>query len=134
MFDDILEDVESVFASNTWKANNIKTFPANYQGDIGPNVKEHIQVNVLPSRSNNYAYGAKKETNGLVAIKMFVKAGEGQGKTMALADLLDIVLQNKTLPNGTSLGTSYLNVEGLDPLNKSLYSASYIIPFTRYGE
>jgi len=65
---------------------------------------------------------------------MFVKAGGGQGRLMAIADLLDIVLQNKTLPNGTSLGTSYLTMEGLDPSNNSLYSASYFIPFTKYGE
>jgi hypothetical protein len=53
---------------------------------------------------------------------------------MAMANFIDIILENKTLPHGTKLGTSYLNVEGLDPQNKALYSASYIIPFTKYGE
>jgi len=38
------------------------------------------------------------------------------------------------LTNGTELGTSYMNVEGLDPANKSLYSASYIIPFKIHGD
>ena len=134
MFDDVLADIEQVFGGATWNANSIPTFPTNYQGSIGSNVQEFIRLNVLPSSSSNYAYDDKKRIDGLIAVKMFVKAGEGQGRLMAIADLLDIVLQNKTLPNGTSLGTSYLNVEGLDPQNQALYSASYIIPFTKYGE
>ena len=53
---------------------------------------------------------------------------------MAISDTLDNVLQNKKLTRGTELFTSYLNVEGLDPTNKALYSASYIIPFKIHGE
>jgi len=134
MFDDVLADIEQVFGGAVWSANSIATFPTNYQGSIGSNVQEFIRLNVLPSSSSNYAYDDKKKTEGLIAAKMFVKAGGGQGRLMAIADLLDIVLQNKTLPNGTSLGTSYLTMEGLDPSNNSLYSASYFIPFTKYGE
>jgi hypothetical protein len=53
---------------------------------------------------------------------------------MEISDTLDSVLQNKILTKKTELSTSYLNVEGLDPSNKALYSASYFIPFTIYGE
>jgi len=53
---------------------------------------------------------------------------------MQIADIFDNHLEQKTLTNGTELGTSYLNVEGLDPANKSLFSARYIIPFKIYGE
>ena len=134
MFDNVLADIEEVFGGAVWNANSIPTFPMNYQGSIGVNVQEFVRLNVLPSSSSNYAYDDKKKTTGLIAVKMFVKAGDGQGRLMAIADLLDIVLQNKTLPNGTSLGTSYLTIEGLDPSNNSLYSASYFIPFTLYGE
>jgi len=133
MYDLILRDIEYVFGSASWTANNIKTFPMNYLGSKGAST-EYVLINVLPSSSSNYAFGVKKETNGLVAVKIFVKAGDGQGRLMAIANLLDTVLDNKTLPNGTKLGTSYLTVEGLDPSNKALYSASYIIPFTHYGE
>jgi len=76
----------------------------------------------------------EKRVEGLIAVKMFTKAGEGQGRVMAIANLLDVLLENKALTNGTKLGTSYLTVEGLDPQNNALYSASYIIPFTHYGE
>jgi len=133
MYDLILRDVESVFGDAAWTANNIKTYPMNYLGSKSSST-EYVLLNVLPSSSENYAFGVSKETTGLVAVKMFVKAGDGQGRLMAIANLLDTVLQNKTLSNGTKLGTSYLTVEGLDPSNKALYSASYIIPFTHYGE
>lgn len=134
MFDSILEDIEAIFGSVTWKNNKIPTFPDNYQGTIGKDVYEYARVNVLPSSSWNYAFAGHKGINGLVAIKIFVKAGSGQRRTMEIAELIDSVLENKVLTNGTKLGTSYLQIEGLDPMNKSLYSASYIIPFTKYGE
>lgn len=133
MYDLILRDVETVFGSSAWTVNNIKTYPTNYLGNKKSN-NEYVLMNVLPASSKNYAYGVSKEITGLVAVKIFVKAGDGQGRLMAIANLLDTVLDNKTLSNGTKLGTSYLTVEGLDPSNKSLYSASYIIPFTHYGE
>jgi len=134
MYDDLLADIEGVFASAVWGSNSIPTFPDNYQGTIGSNISEYVRLNVMPSNSDAFNYERESKVSGLIAVKIFVAAGEGQGRTLSIADLLDISLQNKTLPNGTSLGTSYLNVEGLDPSNKSLYSASYIIPFTKYGE
>lgn len=134
MFDLVLDDIESVFADTAWTANNIPTFPDNYQGTKGGNVREYITVSVLPSSGSSYDYDKTKLLSGLVAVKIFVAAGEGQGRLMAVADLLDAVLQHKTLTNNTWLGESYLQVEGLDAANRSLYSASYFIPFTLYGE
>lgn len=134
MFDLLLEDIEGVFASSVWTTNNILTYPDNYTGSVPDSTTEYVQIKVLPSSSRNNSYSGEKLLNGLIAIKILVKAGEGQGRVMAISDILDIVLQNKVLPNKTKLDTSYLSVEGLDPLNKSLYSASYFIPFNLYGE
>jgi len=133
MFVDILSDIEKAFASSAWSSNKIKTFPSNYQGSKDSS-NEYVVVTVMPSKSDNIAHGAIKQLDGLLAVKIFVKSGEGQGRTMFIANLLDILLQNKTLSLGTQLKTSYVNIEGVDPLNKSLYSASYLIPFTKYGE
>jgi hypothetical protein len=133
MYDNVLDDIEAVFGSSTWTANNIDIYPDNYQGIIDDQ-NEFCRLNVLPSNSENNAHGGSKQLEGLVAVKIFVKAGEGQSRLMAISDILDISLQNKRLTNGTELGTSYLNVEGLDPSNKALYSARYIIPFKIYGE
>lgn len=133
MYDLVLDDIEGVFASVTWTTNGILTVPDNYQGTKN-NAREYCVVNVLPSAGSSYDYDRKKLLSGIVAIKIFTPAGGGQGRLMAISDLLDIVLENKTLPNNTRLGTSYLQVEGLDAANRSLYSASYFIPFTLYGE
>jgi len=133
MYDNVLDDIESVFASVVWTTNNISIYPDNYQGTIDTE-NEFCRLNVLPSNSSHRSFGGSKQLEGLVAVKIFVKAGEGQSRIMAISDILDISLQNKRLTNGTELGTSYLNVEGLDPSNKSLYSARYIIPFKIFGE
>lgn len=133
MYDNVLDDIESVFGSATWTLNNIDIYPDNYQGSISDQT-EFCRLNVLPSNSEHYAYCGNKQIEGLVAVKIFVKAGEGQARIMAISDILDLSLQNKKLTNGTELGTSYLNVEGLDPSNKALYSARYLIPFKLYGE
>jgi hypothetical protein len=133
MYDDLLDDIEAVFAASTWTSNNISIYPDNYQGSITTGTG-FCRLNVLPSSSEHLAHGGIKSLSGLIAVKIFVAAGEGQARVMAISDILDISLENKKLTNGTELATSYLNVEGLDPSNQSLYSASYIIPFTIYGE
>jgi hypothetical protein len=133
MFDNVLDDIESVFASVSWTRHNIDVYPDNYQGVIADET-EFCRLMVLPSKSENFNYGGVKQLSGLIAVKIFVSAGEGQSRLMEISDTLDSVLQNKILTKKTELSTSYLNVEGLDPSNKALYSASYFIPFTIYGE
>jgi len=133
MFLAILTDIESQFASAAWTTHNVTTFPDNYMGKVG-NLTEYVMLKVMPTSSETVGYGVFKEQKGLVAVKIFVKAGEGQRRVMQIADLINPLLEHKHLTNGTELGASYLNIEGLDPANSSLYSASYIIPFTKYGE
>lgn len=133
MFDNVLSDIEEVFSLAAWSSENIAIYPDNYQGEIS-NDNEFCRLSVLPNASERYNYSGNKFIQGLIIISIFVKAGEGQGRLMQISDIFDNHLEQKTLTNGTELGTSYLNVEGLDPANKSLYSARYIIPFKIYGE
>mgnify|MGYP000197150654 FL=1 len=133
MFETILTDIQSVFASADWTSKQIAIYPDNYQGTI-VNPDEYLRMNIIPADSNNYAYEGRKVVSGVMFIKIFVKAGEGQKRIMQIADELDSVLQNKTLTNKTQLGTSFITMEGLDPSNQSLYSARYTIPFKKYGE
>jgi hypothetical protein len=133
MFHNILADVNSVFASSALTSNNIAMYPENYQGSIS-NSNEFCRFNILPSASDHLAYGGDKSLSGLLIVRIFVKAGEGQTRIMQLSDILDNSFENKILTNKTEFGKSYLNVEGLDPANQSLYSAQYIIPFKIYGE
>lgn len=137
MYDDILADLEGVFATTEWTSQSIAMYPDNYQGKkakTNGKVEEYCILKVMPTASRNYAYGAEKEMTGIIGIKMFVPAGDGQGRIMQISDTLDTLLDNRRLTNGTQLGTSYINIEGLDASNKSLYGASYLIPFTIYGE
>jgi hypothetical protein len=133
MFTQTLSVIEGVFGSSAWTANGIKSIPANYEGDMS-SVSEYVHVTVMPSQSELLAFGVDRKLSGLVAVKIFVPAGYGQRRLMEIGDLLDNVLQYKTLSNGTRLDSSYINVEGLDPRNESFYSGSYFIPFTLYGE
>ena len=133
MFETILTEIQSVFASLAWTSKQIAIYPDNYQGTI-VNPDEYLRMNIIPADSNNYAYEGRKVVSGVMFIKIFVKAGEGQKRIMQIADELDSVLQNKTLTNKTQLGTSFITMEGLDPSNQSLYSARYTIPFKKYGE
>jgi len=133
MFDNILDDIEGVFASGSWTSKSIDVYPDNYQGTIADET-EFCRLNVMPSSSENYNFGGTKQLSGLMAVKIFVSAGEGQSRIMEISDSLDSVFENRKLTRGTELSTSYLNVEGLDPTNKALYSASYIIPFKIHGE
>jgi hypothetical protein len=132
MFIQTLTAIEGVFASSEWTSNNIKSVPANFDGDMS-NTSEYVHVSVLPSNANILAYGVQKQLSGMVAVKIFVPAGYGTRRIMEIGDLLDDVLQYKTL-SGTRLDSSYINVEGLDPRNESFFSGSYFIPFTLYGE
>lgn len=133
MYDNVLADIEGLFTTSYWTTQNISMFPANYMGKKGK-LTEYGQVSVMPSSSDTIGHAVVKRLTGLVAIKLFVKAGEGQKRIMQMADILDTLMEHKHLTNGTELGASYLNLEGLDPANSSLYSASYIIPFTKYGD
>lgn len=132
MYNDIQSDVNSIFASATWQAENINAFPDNYDGDKGND--EFIIVKVMPTSSAHASYERSKEITGLIGIRIFVRAGEGQGRVAEIADILDVFLQNELLTTGTRLGTSYLSMDGLDAANKSLYAATYMIPFTKFGE
>jgi len=94
MYDNVLDDIEAVFASETWILNNIDVYPDNYQGTISTET-EFCRLNVLPSSSDQLAHGGIKSLNGLIVVKIFVKAGEGQSRIMAISDILDINLENK---------------------------------------
>lgn len=133
MYNELLTTITGILTSSSWKSQDIEVYPNNYQGSIN-NKNEYCRISILPSSSSNHSHGGKKELSGLVVFKIFVKAGDGQKRIMEIADILENFFVNKIFNNGISLKTSYLSSEGLDPENKTLYSASYFIPFTYYGD
>jgi hypothetical protein len=123
------KDVFSIFATNSWKSHNIKTFPANYltAGD------EYIRVNILP----NGAGINRVSVSGILLIDIFVPKGQGPNKVSLIADKLDEYLVGKSpkteLNATTQLFNSSLATLGIDPDNPTLYRAQYSIQFSYFG-
>jgi hypothetical protein len=133
MYELLLQDINGVIASTAWTDNLIEVVPDNYFGKLN-NPNEYCKLLVMPSSGSIEAYGGLTSLSGLIALKIFVKAGEGQTRMMKISSELDSVFKNKKLTNGTELGTSRLTLEGIDSDNSTLYSASYFITFKHYGE
>jgi hypothetical protein len=133
MYELLLQDVNGVIASTAWTERLIEVVPDNYFGKLS-NPDEYCKLFIMPSKGDVEAYGGLTSLSGLIAFKIFVKAGEGQLRIMEISNELDSVFKNKKLTNGTELGTSHLTLEGIDSDNSTLYSASYFITFKHYGE
>jgi len=128
MYANLLSDINGVFASTAWTSQSINIYPDNYQGTIAT-PDEYLRLSVLPSDGEHLDFQKTKILSGTIIIKIFIKAGNGQSRILAISDILDTVLQNKLLTNKTKLESSYTTMDGLDSSNKSLYTATYIIPF-----
>lgn len=128
MYANLLSDINGVFASTAWTSQNINIYPDNYQGTIAT-PDEYLRLNVLPSDGEHLDFQKTKILSGTIIIRIFVKAGNGQSRILAISDILDTLLQNQLLTNKTKLESSYTTMDGLDSSNKSLYTAKYVIPF-----
>jgi len=128
-YENILFDVESPFGNSTWTANNIPAFPSNYA--VPANTSEFVKIEVLPLRSNSdyNRFGIE----GKIFIQIYVQANKGVKRLMEIADLLDNILQNKTLTNGTQTRSSSLQVLGIDRDNPELFRGDYIVDFLFYN-
>jgi len=133
MYATLITAVESQFALSDWTTHAIAIYPDNYQGAIGDQ-NEFCRLNILPATSRSLTYSGEKSLSGTIIVSMFVKSGEGQRRVAAIADILDGLLQHKTLSSGLGLGASFVTIGGLDSKNTALYSAQYIVPFTYYEE
>ena len=125
---DVLRDVEELFASTAWTATGIQAYPSNYQG--GSFTDEFVRVEVLPAQPRT-SYGSLR-VGGQIIVQIYTRAGEGTRRSMEIADLLDTVLQAKTLQRGTQTGTSSLSFLGIDNDDNSLFRADYAISFRNY--
>jgi hypothetical protein len=129
----IQEAVYSVFSSPAYQAENIQTYPQNFQGEVGST--EYLKVFILigktlPIYSNAYT-GA-----GQIIIDIFTPAGAGTGRAFIIADILDKYFANKVLGspgNGIQTSPSTLVQLGIYAENPSLYKCSYTINFSYFG-
>lgn len=128
-YTDVVSDIESLFGNSEWTTNNISAFPANYR--VPANQSEFVKIEVLPLRSNS-DFG-RFGIEGIVYIQTYVQANNGIRRLMEIADLLDNLLQNKTLTNGTQTRESSLNVLGLDKDSPELFRGDFSVEFINYN-
>jgi hypothetical protein len=129
-YHDALNAVFSIFETPSWKLENIKAFPSNF--NLKNASDKFIRIDVIPSgRGINL-----KSVSGILAIDIFTAAGSGPKGTLLIADALDKFLVGKTFitPQGClqTLNSSYSH-RGLDPVNPTLSKAVYSVPFNFYG-
>lgn len=123
-------DVFSVFSTNQWKAENIKTYPINFV-TINPGA-EFIRVSVISSGEGVDI----KSISGVLIIDIFTSAGNGPRQSSLIADKLDQYLVGKSFSTGngtTQCHNSTMKHVGLDADNPSLFRSIYQIPFNHFG-
>ena len=128
-FVNLLSDVEGQFATSTWTSQNISAFPANFR--VPETKSEFVKLEVLPLRDNS-DYG-RCGIEGIIYVQIYVQANQGLKRLMEIADILDTILQAKSLPNGTKTQASSLNVLGMDRDNPELFRADFAVNFTYYN-
>jgi hypothetical protein len=121
----MLTAVEGLFASSAWTSNNIKAFPANYQGEI--NAEEWIRVSVLPF-SSELAY-QDVIANGQIVCQIFVPAGAGMKRAYQIADLLKTLLDQEVISGYLQTTNSFITNIGIDPKDAGLYNIDYTVNF-----
>jgi hypothetical protein len=121
----MLTAVEGLFASTAWTSNNIKAFPANYQGEIDSD--EWIRVSVLPF-SSELAY-QDVIANGQIVCQIFVPAGAGMKRAYEIADLLKTLLDQEVISGYLQTTNSFITNIGIDPKDAGLYNVDYTVNF-----
>jgi len=131
-YSNLSSDIFSIFGTDTWKAEKIKTYPNSFIAVSAPD--EFIRVSIVPSKPSDINI---KSISGILLIDIFIQAGNGPKRSYTIADKLDSYLAGKAL--NTRSGTlvqflsSTIDAGTEDTDNKSLYRTIYTIPFT-YSE
>ena len=121
----MLTAVEGLFASTAWTSNNIKAFPANYQGEI--DADEWVRVSVLPF-SSELAY-QDVIANGQIVCQIFVPSGAGMKRAYQIADLLKTLLDQEVISGYLQTTNSFITNIGIDPKDAGLYNIDYTVNF-----
>ena len=104
----MLTAVEGLFASTAWTSNNIKAFPANYQGEIDSD--EWIRVSVLPFSSE-------------LAYQDVIANGQ------VVCNILKTLLDQEVISGYLQTTNSFITNIGIDPKDAGLYNVDYTVNF-----
>jgi len=121
----LLTAVEGLFASSAWTSNNVKAFPANYQGEI--DADEWIRVSVLPFSSEL----AFKDViaNGQIVCQIFVPSGQGMKRAYEIADILKTLLDQEVISGYLQTTNSFITNIGIDTKDSGLFNVNYTVNF-----
>ena len=130
-YQDLQNDLFSIFDTDAWKAEGIKTHPSNFV--MVNSGSEFIRVSAIPGGQGLNL----SSVSGIFVVDIFISAGNGPKRISFIADKLDDYLVGKTFSTGTTgvtqLKNSSLSLNGVDKDNPSLYRATYSIPFNHFG-
>ena len=121
----LLTAVEGLFASSAWTSNNVKAFPANYQGEIDSD--EWVRVSVLPF-SSELAY-KDVIANGQIVCQIFVPAGAGMKRAYEIADMLKTLLDQEVISGYLQTTNSFITNIGIDTKDSGLFNVNYTVNF-----
>ena len=121
----LLTAVEGLFASSAWTSNNVKAFPANYQGEIDSD--EWVRVSVLPF-SSELAY-KDVIANGQIVCQIFVPSGQGMKRAYEIADILKTLLDQEVISGYLQTTNSFITNIGIDTKDSGLYNVNYTVNF-----
>lgn len=129
-------DLFSIFDSQSWKNENIKTFPEGFVQTGGGT--EFIRFDaVSQSRREGNKNLNLNSLHGVIIVDIFVPAGFGPARANTIADILDKHFAGKEIRNSlkgtTQLLSSTLAPKGVDKVNKSLQTYQYSLPFNYFG-
>ena len=121
----LLTAVEGLFASSAWTSNNVKAFPANYQGEIDSD--EWVRVSVLPFSSEL----AFKDViaNGQIVCQIFVPSGQGMKRAYEIADILKTLLDQEVISGYLQTTNSFITNIGIDTKDSGLFNVNYTVNF-----
>ena len=128
-YTDLVSDIEGLFGTATWTNNNISAYPSNY--DVPSTISEFVKIEVVPlAPEQDYSrFGLE----GLIIIQIYIPVNEGIRRLLEIADLLDNILQNITLANGTKTEASSFQVLGQDRDNPNLFRGDFSVNFKFYN-
>ncbi len=126
-FKSLQTDIFSIFGSDSWKSENIKTFPANFIPNNAGN--EFLKITIVSGRPGLNIYSV----SGVFIADIFTTAGSGPDRPVMIADTLDQYLVGKVVQNSSGAVTQFSNstfeMRGLDRDNPTLNRSIYTIPF-----
>ena len=121
----LLQAVENLFSTSAWTSNNVKAYPANYQGTVDNN--EWVRVNVLPF-SSELAFN-ESIANGQIVCNIFVPSGQGMKRAYEICDMLKVLLERQSISGYLQTTNSFITNVGVDPKNSGLYNVDFTVNF-----